>query len=98
MLERFTKRFKKIAPKRTEWAQENIPEGLTVFALPQAHWVRLRTTNGLERLHREIKRRTRVAAIFPNVEALLRLARALLVEIDEEWKIGKIYLNMKSEN
>ena len=42
MLERFTKRYEKIAPKRTEWAQENIPEGLTVFALPQAHWMRLR--------------------------------------------------------
>ena len=59
--------------------------------------MRLRTTNGLERLNREIKRRTRVASIFPNEQALLRLASALLVEIDDEWQTGKIYLNMKSE-
>ena len=59
--------------------------------------VRLRTTNGLERLNREIKRRTRMASIFPNEASLLRLASALLVEIDDEWQTGKIYLNMKSE-
>ena len=68
-----------------------------MFGLPQIHWVRPRTTNGLERLNREIKRRTRVASIFPNEASLLRLASALLVEIDDEWQTGKIYLNMKSE-
>ncbi len=75
--------------------EDNIPEGLTVFLLPKAHRVRLRTTNGLERLNRQIKRRTRVVSLFPNEAALVRLASALLVEIDEEWLTGKIYLNMK---
>ena len=97
MLDRLVVRYQQKAPKLAEWAQENIPQGLTVFQLPQSHRVRLRTTNGLERLNREIKRRTRVASIFPNEQALLRLASALLVEIDDEWQTGKIYLNMKSE-
>ena len=97
MLDRLVERYQQQAPKLAEWAQENIPQGLTVFQLPQSHRVRLRTTNGLERLNREIKRRTRVASIFPNEQALLRLASALLVEIDDEWQTGKIYLNMKSE-
>jgi hypothetical protein len=57
----------------------------TVFDLPPAHRTRLRTTNGLERINRELKRRTRVASIFPNTAALLRLVSALLAECDEEW-------------
>ena len=97
MLDRLVDRYQQTAPKLTEWAQENVPQGLTVFGLHQIHWIRLRTTNGLERLNREIKRRTRVASIFPNEASLLRLASALLVEIDDEWQTGKIYLNMKSE-
>ncbi len=88
-------RYQEIAPALAQWAEDNIPEGLTVFLLPKAHRVRLRTTNGLERLNRQIKRRTRVVSLFPNEAALVRLASALLVEIDEEWLTGKIYLNMK---
>ena len=79
MLDRLVVRYQQQAPKLAEWAQENIPQGLTVFQLPQSHRVRLRTTNGLERLNREIKRRTRVASIFPNEQALLRLASACLL-------------------
>jgi putative transposase len=97
MLGLLIKRYQESAPALAEWAEENIPEGLTVFQLPKAHRQRLRTTNGLERLNREIKRRTRVASLFPNEASLLRLASALLVEIDDEWLTGKIYLNMKSE-
>jgi transposase-like protein len=97
MLGLLVDRYRKSAPALAEWAEENIPEGLTVFQLPKAHRLRLRTTNGLERLNREIKRRTRVASLFPNETSLLRLASALLVEIDEEWQTGKVYLNMKSE-
>lgn len=98
MLDRLVDRYQHKAPKLAEWAQENIPQGLTVFSLPQPHRLRMRTTNGLERLNREIKRRTRVASIFPHEASLLRLASALLVEIDEEWRTGKIYLNMKSDH
>ena len=97
MLQLLVERYQKSAPALAEWAEENIPEGLTVFQLPKAHRLRMRTTNGLERLNREIKRRTRVASLFPNEASLLRLASALLVEIDDEWMTGKIYLNMKSE-
>jgi transposase-like protein len=97
MLQLLIKRYQESAPDLADWAEENIPEGLAVFQLPKAHRLRMRTTNGLERLNREIKRRTRVASLFPNEASLLRLASALLVEIDDEWMTGKIYLNMKSE-
>ena len=83
------------APKLAQWAEENLPEGFAAFSLPVAFRVRLRTTNGLERINREIKRRTRVASIFPNTASCLRLVSALLAECDEDWMTGKIYLNLK---
>ena len=83
------------APKLTAWLEENLPQGLTVFALPTAHQKRMRTTNALERVNQEIKRRTRVARLFPNEVSLLRLVTALLVETSDEWEAGKIYLNME---
>ena len=82
-------------PKLASWAQENIPEGFAVFGLPPEHRVRMRTTNGLERINKELKRRTRVATLFPNTASCLRLISALLVEQDEEWMSAKIYLTMK---
>ena len=75
-----------------EWLEKNVPEGLTVFDFPAEHRRRLRTNNGLERLNREIKRRTRVASIFPNEASLLRLATAVLMETDDEWQTEKRYL------
>lgn len=78
--------------------EENLPEGLTVFALPEGHRKRMRTTNMLERVHEEINRRTRVAGLFPNEAALLRLVSAVLMELSEEWETGKRYLNMAVEN
>jgi transposase-like protein len=84
------------APKLAEWAEANLADGFAVFNFPQGHRVRLRTTNGLERINREIKRRTRVASIFPNAASCLRLVSALLAESDEGWLEGKIYLNMKN--
>ena len=83
------------APKLAQWAEENLPEGFAAFDLPLGQRVRLRTTNGLERINREIKRRTRVASIFPNTASCLRLVSALLAECDEDWMTGKIYLNLK---
>lgn len=82
-------------PKLAEWAQLNLEQGFTVFGLPPGHRVRMRTTNGLERLNKEIKRRTRVATLFPNSASCLRLVSAILAEQDEEWMTAKIYLNMK---
>lgn len=84
-------------PRLATWMQNNIPEGLTVFVLPVPHRSRLRTTNMVERLNREIERRTRVASIFPNEAALLRLVGSLLMETGEEWESGKKYLNMEAE-
>jgi putative transposase len=85
------------APKLAAWLEENIPEGLTVFELPASHRRRLRTTNMLERVNKEIKRRTRVATLFPNDDSLLRLVSAVLIEISEDWETAKIYLNNQTE-
>ena len=84
----------KEAPKLAEWAEENLPMGFAVFDLPIGHRTRLRTTNGLERINRELKRRTRVVSIFPNAASCLRLVSALLAEVDEDWMTGKIYINL----
>ena len=84
------------APKLSAWMELNLPQGLSVFALPTAHQRKLRTSNALERVNQELKRRTRVASLFPNEASVLRLITALLVEISDQWETGKIYLNMKS--
>ncbi len=78
--------------------EQNIPEGFTVYALPAAHQKRMRTSNAIERVNQEIKRRTRVAAIFPSEESLLRLVTALLAEQSDEWATAKIYLSMDSSS
>ena len=85
----------KTAPDLSEWMEENLPEGLTVFTLPPSHWKKMRTSNMLERLNKEIKRRTSVATLFPNEASLLRLVSAVLMETSEEWESGKVYLRMK---
>jgi putative transposase len=90
-------RYATSAPKLATWMEENLPQGLTILSLPQAHQKRLRTTNGLERVNQELKRRTRVARMFPNEASLLRLVSALLAEISDEWESEKIYLNMKPQ-
>jgi putative transposase len=82
------------APKLAAWMEENIPQGLTAFSLPVAHQKRLRTSNALERLNEEVKRRTRVARLFPNEASLLRLVSAILREFSDDWESGKIYLTM----
>lgn len=82
------------APKLAAWMETNLPQGFASFAFPSAHQRRLRTTNALERVNMELKRRTRVASVFPNEAALLRLVSALLAETTQEWETGKVYLNM----
>ncbi len=72
--------------------EEGVEDCLACLAFPLAHRPRIRTTNGLERLHEEIKRRTRVVRIFPNPEACLRLVTALCVEQSDEWVSGRRYL------
>ena len=87
-LQRFVELYKETAPKIATWAEINIPEGLSVFQLPEEHRKRMRTTNMLERQNRELKRRTRVATLFPNEASLLRLVTAVLVELSDDWEAG----------
>ena len=83
------------APRLSAWMEQAIPEGLTVFDFPASHRRRLRTNNLLERLHREVERRTKVVSIFPNEASCLRLVSAVLMEIDEAWQVGRRYLDME---
>jgi transposase-like protein len=73
-------RHRESAPRPAAWVEANLPEGLNVFALPENHRRRLRTSNMVERLNRELKRRTRVDSLFPNEISALRLATAILAE------------------
>jgi transposase-like protein len=86
------------APRLSAWMEENLAEGFTVFDFPLEHRRSIRTTNSLERVNREIRRRTRVVGVFPNEASCLRLVSALLMEISEEWQIGKRYCASKSLN
>jgi putative transposase len=78
-----------------DWVEENIEETLTYYWLPQPHHKHMKSTNMLERLNQELKRRTHVVRIFPNAESCLRLVRALAVETHENWLEGPRYLNMQ---
>ncbi len=82
-------------PKLTGWVEENIEETLTFYRLPRQHHKHMKSTNMLERLNEEIKRRTHVVRIFPNSESCLRLVRALAVETHENWLEQHRYLNME---
>lgn len=95
-LRQMTARYQKSAPALANWLEENVPEALTVLGCPPPHRRRLRTTNSLERLNREIKRRTRVATLFPNEASLLRLVSAVLSEISDEWETQRTYLTMET--
>lgn len=88
-------KYQTSASRLAEWMATNIPEGLTVFAFPATFRKLLRTTNGVERLHREVRRRARVVSIFPNSASGLRLVSAVLAEISEEWLTGRTYLSFE---
>jgi len=94
LLEINVEKYKSIASHLSSWMEGNIPEGLTVFSFPENQRKKLRSTNMVERLNKEIKRRTRVATLFPNEDSLLRLVSSILVETSEEWESGKRYLPM----
>lgn len=77
--------------------EKSIPEGLTVFDFPKAHQRKIRTTHGLERVNREVHRRTQVVSSFPNEAGCLRRTSAVLMEIDEDWQTGRIYLSFDND-
>ena len=81
--------------KLCDWVEANIEETLTFYRLPRQHHKNLKSTNLLERLNEEIKRRTLVVRIFPNEASCLRLIRALAVEMHENWIEATRYLNME---
>ncbi len=91
-------KYEKTASRLAEWMTTNTPEGLTVFAFPSSQRRRIRTTNSVERLHREIRRRTRVVSIFPNPASCLRLISAILNEISEEWLTGRTYVTFEDSD
>jgi putative transposase len=82
-------------PKLCAWVEDNIEETLSYYRLPLAHHKHMKSTNMLERLNQEIKRRTHVVRIFPNAESCLRLVRALAAETHENWLEAPRYLNME---
>ncbi len=85
-------KYSRSAPQLATWMEINLPEGFNVFACPEPIRKPLRTSNLCEALNKQIRRRTRVAAIFPNPESCLRLVSAILMEISEAWETSKAYL------
>lgn len=98
LLQAAIQKYATSAPKLSAWLEDNLSEGLTVFDFPLEHRRSIRTTNSLERVNKEIRRRTRVVGIFPNEASCLRLISAILMEISEDWQIGKRYCSGKSLN
>lgn len=87
-------RYQKRAPEFAKWLETTIEEGFTIYQFPKEHQKKIRTTNGMERVNREIKRRTRVAVLFPNKESALRLVTGVIIEIHEDWLTGRQHLDM----
>jgi len=91
-------KYEKSAPRLSNWLEESIPEGLTIFSFPPSHQKRIRTSNIVERQNREIRRRTKVIGIFPSNESCLRLVSSLLMETNQDWASSdKVYLNMNPD-
>ena len=97
-LKRLVGSHRQTAPKLAAWLESSVPEGLSVFKLPEDHRRRMRTSNPIERsIQQELKRRTRKIRVFPNEASLERLATAVLVEIDEKWTAStQPYLTWKN--
>jgi len=89
------KKWQERCPKLCNWVEENIEETFTFYRWPMAHHKHVKSTNMLERVNEELKRRSHVIRIFPNPASCLRLMRALTVEIHEDWIEQHRYLNME---
>lgn len=87
-------KYKTDAPDFVKWLEENIHEGLVIYNFPKEHWPKIKTSNGLERVNREIRRRTKVAGLFPNEASCLRLVSALLQEFHEGWSVESAYIKI----
>ena len=98
LLDKAVQRYEKSASKLAAWMAENLPDGFTVFSMPPNVRRRLASTNMLEWVNKEIRKRTRVAGLFPNEESLLRLASAVLIEISEAWETGRTYIRLEQHH
>jgi putative transposase len=99
-LRRLVESYRDKAAKLAAWLEDNVPDGLAVFTLPEAHRRRLRTSNPMERaIQQEIKRRTQKVRVFPNEKSLERLVSAVLVEIDDKWaSADKAYIKWECQD
>ena len=86
-------KYSTTAPKLGAWMEANLPDGFTLFAFPEPIRQRLRTSNLCEAMNKQIRRRNRVASIFPNEASCLRLISAILMELSDEWESSPPYLN-----
>ena len=92
-LKAFRLQFFKQFPEAVECLERGFDDATTYFAFPEAHHVRIRTTNGLERLHGEIKRRTRAIGAFPDRASALRLITAVALQVTSIWS-DRVYLDV----
>lgn len=92
LLSQAVKTYEQSMPKLSSWMEENIPESLSHFQFPEEHRRRIRTSNVMERLNKENRRRTKKVGVFPNTESCERLISAILMEISDEWQTGVRYL------
>ena len=99
-LRRLVESYRDKAAKLAAWLEDNVPDGLAVFTLPEQHRRRMRTSNPMERtIQQEIKRRTQKVRVFPNEKSLERLVSAVLVEIDDKWaSADKAYIKWECQD
>lgn len=91
-------KYEKIAPELSNWLESDFIEGLAFFDQPKEYWKKLRTSNVIENLHKQINRRTKVCGLFPNSNSALRLISSILMDVSEEWETGRRYLKVETEN
>jgi putative transposase len=89
-------RLRKPLPRVAALLEEAEEDLLAFYGFPSDHWTKLRSTNPLERVNREIGRRTDVVGIFPNDRSLIRLAASVVIEQNDEWLVGRRYLSAHS--
>ncbi len=96
LLKKYVIKWESKSKKLSEWMEEACLESFTYFKFEEKYWKKIRTSNPLERLNREIKRRTRVVSIFPSESSCIRLISAILIENNDNWA-GKVYIKNSNQ-